>query len=87
MVALDTEVMAPADQGNEPFQLWCLQRFGVMTARTVEVVVMRDKWLGELIADFPTDMDGVNDVELVKGFENAIDAGAVSVRRWSVVRR
>ena len=42
--------------------------------------MMRDKWLGELIADFTTDVDGVNDVELVKVFENAIDAGAVSVR-------
>ena len=51
-----------------------------MTARAVEVVMMRDKWLGELIADFPADVDGVNDVELVKGFEDAIDAGAVSVR-------
>ena len=51
-----------------------------MTVCAVEVVVMRDKWLGELITDFPTDMDGVNDVELVKGFEDAIDAGAVSVR-------
>ena len=74
------EVMALADQGDEPFQLWCLQRFGVMTARTVKVVVMLNEWLGKLITDFPTDVDGVNDVELVKGFENAIDAGAVSIR-------
>ncbi len=51
-----------------------------MTARAVEMVMMRDKWLGELITDFPTDVDGVNDVELVKGLEDAIDAGAVSVR-------
>ena len=41
---------------------------------------MRDEWLGELITDFPADVDGVNDVERVKGFENAIDAGAVSAR-------
>lgn len=54
-----------------------------MTARAVEVVMMRDKWLGELIADFPTDVDGVNDVELVKGFEDTIDAGAVSV--WATL--
>ena len=51
-----------------------------MTAGAVEVVMMLDKWLGELITDFPTDMDGVNDVEIVKDFEDAIDAGAVSVR-------
>ena len=42
--------------------------------------MMLDKWLGELITDFPADVDGVNDVELVKGFEDAIDAGAVSAR-------
>ena len=41
---------------------------------------MRDEWLGKLITDFPADVDGVNDVELVKGLEDAIDAGAVSVR-------
>ena len=51
-----------------------------MTACAVEVVVMRDKWLGELITDFPADVDGVDDVELVKGFEDAVNAGAVSVR-------
>jgi len=51
-----------------------------MTAGAVEVVVMRDEWLGELITDFPADVDGVDDVELVKGFEDAIDAGAIGVR-------
>ena len=51
-----------------------------MTACAVEVVVMRDEWLGELITDFPADVDGVDDVELVKGFEDAIDAGAIGVR-------
>ena len=51
-----------------------------MTACAVEVVMMRDKWLGELITDFPTDVDGVNDVKLVKGLEDAVNAGAVSVR-------
>ena len=51
-----------------------------MTARAVEVMMMRDERFGELITDFPTDVDGVNDVELVKGFEDAIDAGAVSAR-------
>ena len=51
-----------------------------MTACAVEVMVMLDKWLGELITDFPTDVDSVNDVELVKGFEDAVNTGAVSVR-------
>ena len=51
-----------------------------MTACAVEVVMMFDEWLGELITDFPADVDGVNDVKLVKGLEDAVNAGAVSVR-------
>ena len=57
-----------------------VQSGGVMTACAVEVVMMFDEWLGELITDFPADVDGVNDVKLVKGLEDAVNAGAVSVR-------
>lgn len=42
--------------------------------------MMCDEGLGELITNFPADVDNVDDVELVEGFEDAVNAGAVSVR-------
>lgn len=79
MVFDDGKLMFAAEIADKLLQFWCLDRLSVLTADTVEMVMMWDEWFSELVVIFPANSNSTDNVELVKGNESAVDAGSVNV--------
>ena len=79
MVFDDGKLMFAAEIADKLLQFWCLDRLSVLTADTVEMVMMWNERLSEFIVVFPANGNGTDDVQLVKGNKGAVDAGSVNV--------
>ena len=79
MVFDDGKLMFAAEIADKLLQFWCLDRLSVLTADTVEMVMMWDEWFSELVVIFLANGNGTNDVQLIKGNKCAVDAGSVNV--------
>ena len=62
MVFDDGKLMFAAEIADKLLQFWCLDRLSVLTADTVEMVMMRNKRLSELVVVFPANSNGADDV-------------------------
>ena len=62
-VVLDNgKLVFAAEIANKLFQFWCLDRLSVLTADTVEMVMMWDEWFSELVVIFPANSNSADDV-------------------------
>lgn len=79
MVFDNGKLMFAAEIADKLFKFWSLDGLGVLTADTVEMVMMWNERLSEFIVVFPANGNGTDDVQLVKGNKGAVDAGSVNV--------
>ena len=62
MVFDDGKLMFAAEIADKLLQFWCLDRLSVLTADTVEMVMMWDEWFSELVVIFPANSNSADDV-------------------------